>query len=560
MAKDERPIPDLAESSIHRDRIILSGAGRARSSSSTILSIALMLILAGTGVIAYLSILSSATLNFISSTSELQNEAEQLKWRVIDMSAASSRPIVTTQTELTASFRSRLLEWQAGDQPGLAQSQVDELIRRGRQFAGQAEYAWIASNRSLYTDSQATDELTSANQVAIERVNNHPFPSSLHQLQSTLIQFEDKLTWLNLLLAMLVALIGISGVSYGVIRLRKVHHPILTTARLSPEPEQSGPVRNQTMVAGLTSGSAAMEFAESEERSIPSQAEQSTPAEPVLNTEQMLDNMDGDRESVAMLLDIFLKEHADDAKRLSESLDNGRYDDVSLIAHSLKSVASSFGAQSLRKIAECIEHRCKQGSAVRPEDIVQLDEAIVALKAAIIEYLQVDSNAAEAVQIEEYTQVETAIFDSDDIQEAELQPADVSLSSALMAKREDEPLALLDIAYVLDSMDDDGESVKMLLEIFIEEHALDAKKLQQDVYQCAPDAISETALRLVHSLKGVASSLGAEALKRQVVIIESCYKQQQVVADAEYRKLAMVLDDTVGAASCYLAEQSAVVA
>ncbi len=72
----------------------------------------------------------------------------------------------------------------------------------------------------------------------------------------------------------------------------------------------------------------------------------------MLDTEQMLDSMDGDRESVVLLLDIFMKEHVGDAKRLSASLERGQYDEASLIAHSLKSVAGSFGAVRLRQRTE----------------------------------------------------------------------------------------------------------------------------------------------------------------------------------------------------------------
>ncbi len=172
-------------------------------------------------------------------------------------------------------------------------------------------------------------------------------------------------------------------------------------------------------------------------------------------------------------------------------------------------------------------------------------------------YLAEEAETVEedAVQIEEYTREEEAtVAEPEDISDAELQPAKASSPKA------DENLALLNVVYVLESMDDDVESVKMLLEIFIGEHALDAKRLQQLVYQCAPDEISETAFRLVHSLKGVASSLGAEALKRQAEVIESHFKQKQVVADSEYRKLASVLDDTIVAATRYLTQQAAVVA
>ncbi|RWX56704.1 Hpt domain-containing protein [Photobacterium chitinilyticum] len=547
MENKEKPVSDLAEDSSQQESVRLT-VGRGNSLSSGILAFGLVLLLIGTGVIAYLSVLSASTLSFISSTSELQNEAEQLRWRIITLSADSSRPLASTHSELTVSFRSRLVEWQNGDIPVSAQDKMRHLVRQGRQFADQAEYAWLARDRFRYADNMA----------AIENVDINPFLGSLYQLQSSLVQAETKLTWLTLLLAVLVALTGFGGVSYGVGLLgreRREREVSATSALLVSA--SGGVVADSEKDSGLIANDAGTTRVVFKKMSVPTKQDQVGRNDTVLDTEQMLDSMDGDRESVVLLLDIFMKEHVGDAKRLSASLERGQYDEASLIAHSLKSVAGSFGAVRLRQRTEFIEHCCKQGIAISAEDIEQLDEALGELKAAILMYLAEEAETVEedAVQIEEYTREEEAtVVEPEDISDAELQPAKASSPKA------DEHLALLNVVYVLESMDDDVESVKMLLEIFIGEHALDAKRLQQLVYQCAPDEISETAFRLVHSLKGVASSLGAEALKRQAEVIESHFKQKQVVADSEYRKLASVLDDTIVAATRYLTQQAAVVA
>jgi len=547
MENKEKPVSDLAEGSSQQESVRLT-VGRGNSLSSGILAFGLVLLLIGTGVIAYLSVLSASTLSFISSTSELQNEAEQLRWRIITLSADSSRPLASTHSELTVSFRSRLAEWQNGDIPVSAQDKMRHIVRQGRQFADQAEYAWLARDRFRYADNMA----------AIENVDINPFLGSLYQLQSSLVQAETKLTWLTLLLAVLVALTGFGGVSYGVGLLgreRREREVSATSALLVSA--SGGVVADSEKDSGLIANDAGTTRVVFKKMSVPTKQDQVGRNDTVLDTEQMLDSMDGDRESVVLLLDIFMKEHVGDAKRLSASLERGQYDEASLIAHSLKSVAGSFGAVRLRQRTEFIEHCCKQGIAISAEDIEQLDEALGELKAAILMYLAEEAETVEedAVQIEEYTREEEAtVAEPEDISDAELQPAKASSPKA------DEHLALLNVVYVLESMDDDVESVKMLLEIFIGEHALDAKRLQQLVYQCALDEISETAFRLVHSLKGVASSLGAEALKRQAEVIESHFKQKQVVADSEYRKLASVLDDTIVAATRYLTQQAAVVA
>ena len=558
---------------------------QGRDSSPIILVLGLLLLLVGTGVIAYLSVLSASTLSFISFTSQLQNEAEQLRWQVIIVPVDSSRPVSEQQSELTAPFRSRLLEWQQGDIPASVQANITPLVKQGDQFADQAEYAWLTRHyvfdkEALLAKGQVTADLT-----AIESVDLNPFLASLHQLQSVLVQSETTLTWSCLLLAVLVALVGIGGVSYGVVGRRRKMQAVQITEAASPLLVSERDISEDDEVKGSDV------IAEGPEK-------KARIAESVLDTEQMLDSMDGDRESVVMLLEIFLKEHIDDAKRLSASLERGQCDEVSLISHSLKSVASSFGAGKLRQRAEYIEHCCKQGIAVHSEDIERLDQALKELKAAIVAYLAEEAEREQdAVVVEEMTSVDELAnaeqiggVAPEVIQDAEIQPVESRHSETRFSEakssevpditesdgadsesleseaqqpgpqREGEQLDVLNVAYVMESMDDDAESVKMLFEIFIEEHALDAKKLQQMVYQRAPDEIDEAALRLVHSLKGVASSLGAESLKRQAEIIEKHFKKQQVVADAEYRKLEKVLNDTVVAVTHYLTQSAAVVA
>ncbi|MGF1730869.1 Hpt domain-containing protein [Photobacterium kasasachensis] len=585
MKIEEKPVSEFAVAPV-MPALSRQVEEQGRDSSPIILVLGLLLLLVGTGVIAYLSVLSASTLSFISSTSQLQNEAEQLRWQVITVPVDLSLPVSEQQSELTAPFRSRLLEWQHGDIPASVQAKITPLVKQGDQFADQAEYAWLTRHyvfdkETLLAKGQVTADLT-----AIKSVDMNPFLASLQKLQSALIQSETTLTWLSLLLAVLVALVGIGGVSYGVVgrrrKMQSVQITEATSALLVPEHD----TREDCEVKGsdvLGEGS----------------EQKARIADSVLDTEQMLDSMDGDRESVVMLLEVFLEEHIDDAKRLSASLERGQCDEVSLISHSLKSVASSFGAGQLRQRAEYIEHCCKQGIAVHAEDIELLDQALKELKVAIEAYLAEEAEREQdaVVVVEEMTCVEEVanaeqigVVAPDVIQDAEIQPVETDLSQIKYSEaksseipditecdsassesleleaqqpgpqREGEQLDVLNVAYVMESMDDDAESVKMLFEIFIEEHALDAKKLQQMVYQRAPDEIDEAALRLVHSLKGVASSLGAESLKRQAEIIEKHFKKQQVVADAEYRKLEKVLNDTVVAVTQYLTQNAAVVA
>ncbi|WP_087019156.1 Hpt domain-containing protein [Thaumasiovibrio subtropicus] len=83
-------------------------------------------------------------------------------------------------------------------------------------------------------------------------------------------------------------------------------------------------------------------------------------------------------------------------------------------------------------------------------------------------------------------------------------------------------VATFDINYMLDAMDDDTESVNMLLGVFLEEHSEDGERL----YQLLADHRMEEAERLVHSIKGVAGSLGAVPLQTVAAELEQCIKRQ----------------------------------
>ncbi|PSW21047.1 Hpt domain-containing protein [Photobacterium sanctipauli] len=275
----------------------------------------------------------------------------------------------------------------------------------------------------------------------------------------------------------------------------------------------------------------------------------------VFDIQHILDSMDNDHESVAMLLEIFLEEHADDGEKLKRYLDAGDLTQVKLVAHSLKGVAGSLGAQQLRAVTEYIEHTVSEGGQIDRTDCQQFITAIAKVELEITEHLkqcqaeissladndeQMIDSIIEKAEFEEYNAPEPAQF-------VENQPA----QSIEEAKTSGDLPAKIDVNFLLDSLDGDQDTALMLLEIFIEEHAGDGQALIKMVESNPND---EQALRLVHSLKGVSGSLGAAVLNSLSADLELKLKQQQTVSMAECQQLDQVLTETVASAKDYLAE------
>ncbi len=109
----------------------------------------------------------------------------------------------------------------------------------------------------------------------------------------------------------------------------------------------------------------------------------------------------------------------------------------------------------------------------------------------------------------------------------------------------------IDIQQMLSSLNDDKESVKMLLRVFIEDHYEDCEKLRG---QIASDL--GAAMRTAHSLKGVAGTIGANELRVIAIDIEAKLKQEEVPTEAEIQDLGQCLDQTVKSAQFWLEQTS----
>lgn len=108
----------------------------------------------------------------------------------------------------------------------------------------------------------------------------------------------------------------------------------------------------------------------------------------VFNHDFLLDSMDGDYDSVMMILDVFLEEHVDDGKKVRQALISGDREQAQLIAHSLKGVSSSLGAESLRLLSEQLEIDIRDGVEQLQPLCQQLDKDLDQLKRAVSEFLQ----------------------------------------------------------------------------------------------------------------------------------------------------------------------------
>lgn len=97
----------------------------------------------------------------------------------------------------------------------------------------------------------------------------------------------------------------------------------------------------------------------------------------------------------------------------------------------------------------------------------------------------------------------------------------------------------IDINRMLDSLSGDEGAVRMLLEVFIQDHAEDGSKLHKLLNEDI-----DNAQRAAHSLKGVSGSLGAMPLHYISGEIELLIKQGKEVPDNKLCQLRDVLQQT----------------
>ncbi|NOH32170.1 Hpt domain-containing protein [Vibrio chagasii] len=111
-----------------------------------------------------------------------------------------------------------------------------------------------------------------------------------------------------------------------------------------------------------------------------------TDSKPAIDIEEMLETLDGDAESVELLLGVFVQDHADDYEKFKALLIKDETSAVRVV-HSLKGVAGSIKASRLAIIAASIEMTMKQSRAISEHDLNELEQAIKASVDSAVEYL-----------------------------------------------------------------------------------------------------------------------------------------------------------------------------
>jgi HPt (histidine-containing phosphotransfer) domain-containing protein len=111
-----------------------------------------------------------------------------------------------------------------------------------------------------------------------------------------------------------------------------------------------------------------------------------TDSKPAIDIEDMLETLDGDAESVELLLGVFVQDHANDFEKFKALLTKDETS-AARIVHSLKGVAGSIKASRLAIIAASIEMTMKQSRAISEHDLTELEQAIKASVDSAVEYL-----------------------------------------------------------------------------------------------------------------------------------------------------------------------------
>lgn len=256
----------------------------------------------------------------------------------------------------------------------------------------------------LELNSQASVLLSQAanTEFLVERVVNHPVMTelSLRELQS------ERVVNGQVLIVVLVSLVAI--VCLLLCSFKKQSEPLLPSGRDDLERFESGSVISEPQYAHANSANETsteqaeditqphdvtpsfsklesldeterveLEVVRDEGISAPSEAaEEGAP----IQFSEMLNTLDGDKESMLLLLGVFVSEHSQDADKL-RSLADSDIDQATRVAHTLKGVSGSIFAEQLRQTAITAELQLKQTQSIDSEAIEKLE---LRLKQAIV--------------------------------------------------------------------------------------------------------------------------------------------------------------------------------
>lgn len=106
----------------------------------------------------------------------------------------------------------------------------------------------------------------------------------------------------------------------------------------------------------------------------------------------MMECMGGDLESVIMLLEIFIQDHSGDDQKLLKAIKNNESEVATRIAHSLKGVAGSIGAEGLKKQSELAERSLKSGDVPEQTVLDELAHQLAETSAGVMTFLEAQTS------------------------------------------------------------------------------------------------------------------------------------------------------------------------
>lgn len=285
----------------------------------------------------------------------------------------------------------------------------------------------------------------------------------------------------------------------------------------------------------------------------------------IFDSDYLLDTMDGDRDMVTMLLEVFVDEHLDDGHKIVKALQAGDFDQVQMISHSLKGVSASLGTEQIHALAEQVEREVKkQAYSEKLENLCELlkmvfTPAALAIQAFLDESADIksrestqennpQSERAEEIGHKEGIYLEVTDSNANNSSVMAVEPSRIDKSTETTA-----PSPWLDVDALRDAMDGDEETVCMLLEIFIEDNA---GKGQVLLAAASEPGQQEHALNIVHALKGVAVNLSARPLRECCDVAEAKFKQNESVSIEECREIEQTLNQTIASAQAYLSKSA----
>ncbi|MGR5061681.1 Hpt domain-containing protein [Photobacterium sp. DNB22_13_2] len=305
----------------------------------------------------------------------------------------------------------------------------------------------------------------------------------------------------------------------------------------------------------------------------------------VFDSDYLLDTMDGDRDMVTMLLEVFVDEHFDDGHKIVMALKTGDVDQVQMLSHRLKGVSASLGVEQINALAEKVEREAKtQADSEKLENLCELlkmvftpaaleiqsflDESAnikslqgsrkeVLTQGASSQHLSTQNISVTEAASQEKSQHDQLSIVSRLIKEETVDVVASGSGSILEQVQEEssdngaESGGWLDVNALREAMDGDEETVCMLLEIFIEDNV---GKGQVLVAAVSEPGQQDHALNIVHALKGVAANLSAAPLRACCGEAEAKFKYNESVSVDECREIERVLNLTIVTAEAYLAK------